>query len=145
MNEEAVAVGVVGSMLTLIIVWYILQAIAAWKLFAKAGKPGICAFIPVVNILEEYDMCWNKWLGLLMIIGTLVSRYLSDAAQRTGTGISPVAYVLGIVVIVLHVVESFRLARSFGKGGLYGVFLLVFGPIARIFLGLGSAQYVGKE
>ena len=33
------------------LIWYILVAVALWKVFSKAGYPGILAIIPIVNIV----------------------------------------------------------------------------------------------
>ena len=47
--------------------------------------------------------------------------------------------------MILHWIESQKLARSFGKGFLYGLFLFFFDRFARVILGLSSARYVGKH
>ena len=41
--------------------------------------------------------------------------------------------------------QSLRLAKSFGKGTGFGICLILFGPIARMVLGFGSATYVGNR
>ena len=42
----------------------------------------------------------------------------------------------------MHIKESLNLAKAFGKGTGFGVCLILFGPIARIVLGFGSARYI---
>ena len=32
------------------IVWYVLQVVAYWKIFTKAGQPGWKSIIPVYNV-----------------------------------------------------------------------------------------------
>ena len=49
-----------------------------------------------------------------------------------------------ILALALHIIQSIRLARSFGKGTGYGILLVLFGPLARIFLGLGDSRYIGR-
>ena len=45
---------------------------------------------------------------------------------------------------LLHFMESKKQAKAFGKGTGFGVFLFLLGPIARLVLGFGSAQYQGN-
>ena len=92
---ELLALEGLGFMIGAFILWYILQAIADWKILSKAGRPGILSLIPFVNVCAE-------------------------------------------------IVQSFKLAKAFGKGFGTGLLLLISGPIGRLILGLGSARYVGK-
>ena len=51
-KEEAAGVGAVmgltvGLLIAFLIVWYVFQAIADWKIFAKAGEPGWKSLIPI--------------------------------------------------------------------------------------------------
>jgi|GEM_PF-1976970 len=70
--------------------------------------------------------------------------FTSNANAAASSWQSILSIVFGIVMCVLHWIESQRLAKSFGKGTGFGVCLFFFGPIARLILGFGSAQYVGK-
>ena len=49
-----------------------------------------------------------------------------------------------VAALVLHIVQSIKLAKSFGKGVGYGILLILFGPLARLFLGLGDSRYIGR-
>ena len=53
--------------------------------------------------------------------------------------------VLVVVMRVPHIIQSLKLAKAFGKGTGFGVCLILFGPIARLVLGFGSARYVGNS
>ena len=52
---------------------------------------------------------------------------------------------LVVVMRVPHIIQSLKLAKAFGKGTGFGVCLILFGPIARLVLGFGSARYVGNS
>ena len=43
-----------GSILILVIGWYILQVVAYWQIFEKAGEPGWKAIIPCYNTYTQY-------------------------------------------------------------------------------------------
>ena len=146
-KEEAAAGGAVmgvaiGMLVAFTLVWYILQAIADWKIFAKAGEPGWKSLIPIYSVYVEYDLCWNGMMGLVYIVATLCANVLTSG-QAVANWKVIVACVLIIVAIVLHIMQSLRLAKSFGKGTGFGIVLILFGPIARLILGFGSARYVG--
>ena len=59
------------------IAWYILQVIAYWKIFTKAGKPGWHSIIPVLNEWDRTDLSWSStWAWIMiacMILGTVLS------------------------------------------------------------------------
>ena len=124
-------------------VWHILQAVADWKIFSKAGRPGILAFIPIVNIYVEYGICWSKFMGLIYLVCVGITSYVSGVQEPSST-LTTVSGVASVAALVLHIVQSIKLAKSFGKGVGYGILLILFGPLARLFLGLGDSRYIGR-
>ena len=133
----------VSSLIIGYIVWHILQAVADWKIFSKAGRPGILAFIPVVNVYIEYGICWTGFMGIVYLLCVGVSSYVSGVQEPSST-LTMLSGAASILALVLHIIQSIRLARSFGKGTGYGILLILFGPLARIFLGLGDSRYIGR-
>ena len=121
------------------ILWLVLSIIGSWLLFRKAGRPGILSLIPGVNLIVEYSICWSWIFGLIFFLLIGGANYFTGAEQTMPAGIA------GIVTVILHWIESQKLARSFGKGFLYGLFLFFFDRFARVILGLGGARYVGKR
>ena len=125
------------------IVWHILQAVADWKIFSKAGRPGILAFIPIVNIYVEYGICWSNFMGLIYLVCIGITSYVSGVQEPSST-LTTISGVASILALVLHIVQSIKLAKAFGKGVGYGILLILFGPLARLFLGLGDSRYIGR-
>ena len=119
--------------------WLLLGIIGSWLLFRKAGRPGILSLIPGVNLIVEYSICWSWIFGLIFFLLIGGANYFTGAEQTMPAGIA------GIVTVILHWIESQKLARSFGKGFLYGLFLFFFDRFARVILGRSSARYVGKR
>ena len=134
---------VLSTILIGYIVWHILQAVADWKIFSKAGRPGILAFIPLVNIYVEYGICWSNFMGLIYLVCVGITSYVSGVQEPSST-LTTVSGAASILALVLHIVQSIKLAKSFGKGVGYGILLILFGPLARLFLGLGDSRYVGR-
>lgn len=94
----------------------VLSIIGMWLLFKKAHKAGWRSLVPILNIY------------------TLVQ--IGDT-----TGLKALLFLIPAVNVIYYVLFCFRLARSFGKGLLFGVGLMVFPPFFMLILGLGSARY----
>lgn len=105
---------------SLIYVAVIVFEIAAyWKVFAKAGRPGWGAIIPIYNIY-----------------------LLVKVAGRPGWWV--ILYIIPIVNIIIHLIVSLDVARNFGKGSGFGVVgLWLFSFVGFPILGFGSARYQG--
>ena len=127
------------------IIWWVLSIIGYWKIFEKAGKPGWHSLIPFLNVYDEYDLCWNGMLGIVyMVVLFAVNLITPDMREESGMWLA-LAGAGAVCVLVLQIVESYKLAKAFGKGIGYTIFLVLFDRFARIVLGFSSAQYVGKE
>ncbi|UWF77831.1 MULTISPECIES: DUF5684 domain-containing protein [Microbacterium] len=97
--------------------FYVVVAIALWKVFTKAGYPGILAIIPIVNVV-----------------------FLVKVAGMTGW--AALLYLIPIINIVFSIVVAFKLGARFGKGGVFSFFLLWLLPfIGYLILGFGDARY----
>lgn len=147
-NQEALVTGgilgaILGFSAVFIIAWLVLQIIADWKIFTKAGEAGWKSIIPVYNYYTEYKLCWNGAYGLVFAIASYVGNVISNSNNPANWQIA-LNLVLCVVMIVLHLMESLKLAKAFGKGTGFGIFLFILGPIARIVLGFGSAEYQGR-
>lgn len=99
------------------LVWYVLVAVALWRVFSKAGYPGILAIIPIVNLFVLVKIAgYSAWLTLL--------------------------YLIPIVNLVFSIMVALRVGRGFGKGGAWSFFLLwLFSFIGYFILGFGQATY----
>lgn len=118
---------VLGSGSAVAIIFYILQVVAMWKIFEKAGEAGWKSLIPIYNLyilLKLIRFNWWLLLGLLIFI------------------IPIIGWVIGaIYMFVLQVIICYRLSRSFGKELGYTIGLLLLAPIFYLILGFGSAKY----
>ena len=89
-----------------------------WKLFTKAGEAGWKAIIPIYDFLILLKIIGREWWWILLAL-------------------------IPIVNIVVWVVVSLDLAKSYGRGVGFAIGLMflpfIFAPI----LGFGSATYQG--
>ncbi len=132
--------------------WYILQVIAYWKIFTKAGKPGWHSIIPLLNTWDEIDLSWNRkiaWVWLALTVVTSIFSSINQNAQNgegTASGFMvTLAGILGIIVLVITIIGTYKLAKAFGKGFGFFIGLLLLNPIFKLILGFGNAQYQGRQ
>jgi hypothetical protein len=98
---------------------FVLFVVSLWRVFSKANQPGWAAIIPIYNIYV-----------LLKVVG------------RPGWWL--VLYLIPLVNLVVSIVVSIDLAKSFGKGGAFGFFALwLFSIIGYPVLAFSSARYAG--
>ncbi|HPY94400.1 MAG TPA: DUF5684 domain-containing protein [Clostridia bacterium] len=98
----------------------LVQLVALWKIFVKAGEPGWAAIVPIYNLYITFKIAWGSgWKFLLMLIP--------------------------LVNVVVGIMLLFKLARSFGKGTGFGFGLLFLAPIFFPILGFGDARYQGPD
>lgn len=128
--------------LYVIVAWMVLNIIADWLLFKKALKPGWHSLIPFLNTYDEYDICWSGNMGILYLLLFLGIQMVPQDTESTMLVF--LAGIASLVMLVLHFRESIKLAKSFGKGTGYGIFLFFFDRVGRIILGLGDSKYIGR-
>lgn len=98
----------------------VLEIIATWKIFTKAGEAGWKSIIPIYNIIVLFKIVgMNPWMILLLLV--------------------PIAN------IVVPILFNIKLAKAFGKGGGFAAGLIFLNTIFTLILGFGSAEYVGPQ
>lgn len=94
----------------------ILAFAGVWKTFAKAGKPGWAALVPIYNVIVMLQIAGRPlWWFLLLFV--------------------PVVNFIIMLIVVIDI------ARNFGKGTGFGLGLFLFAPIFYPVLGFGDAEY----
>ena len=80
----------------------ILQIVAMWKLFNKAGKPGWASIVPVYNIIVLFEIIGYKWYYIFLFL----------------LGWVPIVGQLALVLFSIH--YNVKLSKAFGKDIGYG-------------------------
>ena len=111
--------GVFGVVVLLIQLAIVVVVVASlWKIFVKAGHPGWAAIIPIYNIFIMLKIAGRPWWWLLLMF-------------------------IPIVGLVIAIMVSVDLAKSFGKGVLFGIGLALLSFIFYPILAFGDAEYQG--
>ena len=112
-----------GIMLVFLVVC-IIQLVAQWKIFEKAGRPGWHAIIPVYNMWSFFEIVgMSGWFCLMSFI----------------PAVGPLVY------MIFYIMFLFKLSTAFGKDTGFGFGLLFLGPIFFPILGFSkNTVYVGN-
>jgi len=125
-----------------LILW-VLQVIALWKIFTKAGQSGWKAIIPLYNVFIMFKISWSTmWFWISLIVFVLASALLSFATVT-------ICVVLGGLLMLFYnivmLIMLFKFVRSFNWG--VGMFILtIIVPVIMLFvLAFGKAEYIGPD
>ncbi len=122
-TTTTVNTGAVGAVLViywlLILVLAVLAIAGMWKTFAKAGKPGWAAIVPIYNIIVMLEII-NRPLWWIIL------------------------FFIPFVNFIVYIIISLDMAKAFGKSATFGIIgLWLFSFIGYLMLGFGQAKYVG--
>lgn len=127
--------GAAAGVIVLLVLGIGVVSFVAWcQLLKKADRNWWGMFIPYYSTYLQYEvagMPGTLWIIIAMNILTLVLR---TPALLT---------INGIAMVIIHIVHSINLARSFGRSGGFACGLIFLFPIFLIILGFGSAEYEG--
>ena len=130
-----------GMYLIFAFVWWILQIIANWNIFTKAGEAGWKSLIPIYGDYVSYKIAWQtSYFWLNFILGILLS-YVSNANLNESMFLSLIV----IPLTVINIMYCVKLARAFGRGIGFAIGLILLQPIFLLILGFGSDQYYGAD
>ena len=98
----------------------VIQIVASWKVYKKAGRPGWASIIPFYNLYILFDIVYGSGVKFLLLL-------------------------IPIYNIILYIKTMLKLAKVFGKTSGFGVGLIFLYPIFLMILGFGKAEYIGFE
>ncbi len=114
------------AFLLVLLVFSIIQIVAMWRVYEKAGEAGWAVLIPIYNMYVLARVGDKpEWMGILAAL----------------SGFIP--FVGPIIGIVLYIMISIGVANTFGKGILFGLGLFILPWIFYPILGFGSADAGG--
>lgn len=148
MDSVAVAiVGFIGAFLIFAIAWYILQVIAHWKIFIKAGIPGWKALIPLYNTYLEYQMTWsvNAFFSMLILSAIALVLRMFNPQDDPNMILSAVISIVQLAVSFITIMQIHKLSKSFGHGAAFTIGLVLLNPIFKLILGFSNDEYQGPQ
>lgn len=113
----------------------VLQLVAQYKMFKKAGKMGYEALIPGHNTFALFQMAGINPIWVLGIIFGEVIAIIPILGS--------IAYLAFIVFVMVWL--NLRLAKTFGKETGFGVLMFFFPYVMYPILAFGSAKYTAPK
>ena len=147
-----------GAVILISLAMAVLQLIAYWKLFEKAGEPGWAAIVPVYNFLVMFRIATGKttlgWVYLILIgiyvfLIFVISFLLAIVQSTLMTELLSLGF-LGVVIVFclaqygLLGYNSYMLTKAYGKDTLLCILSIFFRSIIVLVLGLDkNTVYTG--
>lgn len=138
----------IGSYAVLALIFILLQVIANWRIYTKAGESGWKSLIPLYSQYIAFKIAWKTsmfWLMLLVTIAAYVMITLSTVIPALAFIFMWLIILCGAVLTIISIVFSYKLSRAFGHGVGYTLGLIFLNPIFILMLGLGKSQYIGAD
>lgn len=121
--------------------WYILQAVAYWKIFTKAGEAGWKSIVPFYNLYTQYKLTWNP-MWFFVLVGCAAVNVVLGGAEGIFYIISTIT---SLAVGVIGIISNFKLSQAYGHGAGFAIGLIFLNPIFMLILGFGSSEYQGPQ
>lgn len=122
--------GFLGLFIVIAIAIVVLQIVANWKIFTKAGEKGWKAIIPFYNTAILYKISgMSPWLALLYI----------------GLFIPVINVFVCIAFAVLNLYQPINLAKGFKKSTGFTVGMIMLPFIFDLILAFGKSEYIGFD
>lgn len=134
----------------------IIEIIALWKIFTKAGEKGWKSLIPIYNLYIFFKIVGMKgwfWITLCasIVLGCVYAacnvKFDANTGQIIGelpTAAIVTTIIVSIVEVVAAIKQSLRLATAFGKSTAFAVGLIFLTPIFTCILGFDKSKYDKK-
>lgn len=108
-----------------ILILFIYCTITRWIVYNKAGKNGFAAIIPFYRQITMYKICGLSPLLMLLWLIPIFG---------------------WIVMFIIAIMKRILLAQNFGRGGLFGIGILILPPIFYSILAFNpNIEYEGEE
>lgn len=130
-----------GSVLA-VVIFYVLVAVAQWRIFTKAGEAGWKGIIPVYNIYSLYKISWKTSMFWALLVLELLSSIIQSASD--GFLLSFVGWICSVAGLVIGIMGLHKVSKAFGHGAGFTLGLIFLNPIFLLILGFGSSQYLGN-
>ena len=136
-----------GIYLVFAFIWWLLQIIANWNIFTKAGEAGWKSIIPVYSDYISYKIAWQPsyfWLVFVLGIITSVANGMADP-NGTITTILLIVSLIRIILAIISILYCIKLSRAFGHGSGFAIVLMFLQPSFMLILGFGNDPYYGAD
>ena len=114
-----------GMYLMIAFAWWLLQIIANWRIFIKAGEDGWKSIIPIYGDYISYKIAWQPaYFWLTLVLGIVSSCLQGTLETNDSLMISMSIVLIKIILAIISIMYSVKLARAFGRGTGFAIGLI---------------------
>ena len=138
---------IIGTFVSLSLVFYVLLVVAGWQILKKAGQPGWKILIPIYNMYMLYKIVGMKNWFWAIVVTSVVSGILQAVAFNSSWAVVPSVLVtafLGIYVFIAQIMYAYRTSKVFGHGLGFTLGLLFLPNLFWLIIAFGSSKYDKK-
>lgn len=152
-SDSALVGGMLGAffglnlflIISMCAIFYVLLVIAQWKIFTKAGEKGWKSLIPFYNIYVTFRIFWEtKWFWMYLgsvLVASIVSSLVQNNTDVTSLLLLLLSLAVAIFGLIIWVMLSNRISKSFGHDIGYTIGLVFFTDIFLLILGFNKDKY----
>ena len=126
-----------------VIALYLMQAVAYWGVFGKAGEKKWKCFVPVLNSYTRFKISWSKlafWICLILALLRFSPYFISEFAPDFAYG-DYIAIAAAAILLIMQFISCIKISRCFGRKFGYAIGLLILPQLFMLILGLGNSEY----
>lgn len=146
-QEAAMAQTLGTGMLIFVLAIIAFYIITMWRIFTKAGQPGWAILIPIYSAIVYFKIIGRSaaWLFIYIGLGVLygLGLYLAVSGNAAAGGLLALVGILTLIVI--SIIDTHRLSKSFGQGAGFTVGLVLINIVFYAILAFGDYQYIGPN
>lgn len=157
-KELVAAGGVLGGAISLTLILslviLVIDIIAWWKIFEKAGLKGWKSLIPIYSQYCLYRISgMSGWWCFFPVIPSmlfsiagvnLTAENVTFTDTQMGNPLVWIAIILSIVAAIVSIVQVVKIAEGFKKGTGFKIASVFFSPITYLILAFGKDKYNKK-
>lgn len=130
---------------TIAILFWLVTAIATWRVFEKAGISGWKSLIPLYREYLLFRIAWDTKQFRYYLLAMAVSAIFEPLADKAGAMsiYGTIGAIVNIIVIYYEVMMKMKLAHAFDRSRAFGLFLYFLEPFGMMSLGYGPYDYIG--
>lgn len=126
----------------------IIQIIAYWRIFTKAGQPGWKSIVPVLSQYTAFKIAWKPSMFLAALIITAADVIFITLASLFAELTFILMWLIMLTsaaTLIMYVAFTHKLSRAFRHGVGFTLGLLFLQPIFMPVLAFGGSEYHGAD
>ena len=134
------------TLVVAVIVFYVLFAVAEWKILKKAGEKGWKSLIPVYNVFVSHHIVGMSHIWFILEVASWI---IELALELIPAIPEPVGLVFGIATgaftLISEAVHMVKMCCCFGKGTGFKIGAVLIPDLFLMIIAFGKAQYTKPQ